>query len=82
LTVIPPALLEIECESALHDFIYHLKMEIWINENKTLYKMITDNVFQNAPTSNEPTLFTNFVNIHKFYKLYKACLKIKNVSLK
>lgn len=74
MSIIHPSLLEIESESALQHFIYHLKMDIWVNENKTLYYMITDNVVRNSSYANDAILITQYININKFYNLYKACL--------
>jgi hypothetical protein len=78
LSIIHPSFLEIESESALQHFIYHLKMDIWVNENKTLYNMITDNVVMNTSYANDAILITEYVNINKFYNLYKACLRFMN----
>ncbi len=78
MSIIHPSFLEIESESALQHFIYHLKMDIWVNENKTLYNMITDNVVINTSYANDAILITEYVNINKFYNLYKACLHFMN----
>lgn len=53
-------------------------MDIWVNENKTLYNMITDNVVMNTSYANDAILITEYVNINKFYNLYKACLRFMN----
>jgi hypothetical protein len=80
LSIIHPSFLEIECESALQHFIYHLKMDIWVHENRTLYNMITDNIVNDTSYANDSILITEYVNINKFYNLYKACLHFLNAQ--